>query len=97
MNYTITVDWLELLCSGTIYQIKLTTDSEKDISINEDIVLSKNESKFNPRFFLTYDILYQGNLFGCLYYKVKPPLHLQVNLESIDCLPIIQCIILIYK
>lgn len=72
MNFTITVDWLELLCSGTIYQIKNVTDSERTLSINEDIVLAKNESKFNPRFYLTYDILYQGNLFGCLYYKVKP-------------------------
>ena len=72
MNYTITVDWLELLCSGTIHQIKFTPDSDKNITVNEDVVLSKNESKFNPRFYLSYDILYQGNLLGCLYYKVKP-------------------------
>ena len=72
MTYTITVDWLQLLCSGTIHQLKTTPISSSNITIDKDITLSKNEEKFNPRFYLTYDILYQDNLFGCLYYKPKP-------------------------
>ena len=80
MNYTITVDWLQLLCSGTIDKLNITTDSEEEITINEDVFLLKNESKFNPRFQLTYDIFYDGSLFGTLYYKPRP----KYRFESVD-------------
>ncbi len=68
MKYTITIDWLELLCFGTINHLNEIKKEKYTYEVSPVLHLIKNDAKHNPGFTYTFNVNYHGKLFANMYY-----------------------------
>ncbi|MBK7966876.1 MAG: hypothetical protein IPK10_17530 [Bacteroidetes bacterium] len=67
-KYAISIDWLEIVFTGTIPQLH---NGENKVKISEDLTLILDRRQEHPSFIYSYIVLYKNVEYGYLFYRNK--------------------------